>query len=82
MGDQTIQIARDNICPFCGKKEATLLCDMPSDTIVRHTRGKGFDAFTVTCDKKICTECTTRVRGFDFCPDCVKMVKMTPKGIK
>lgn len=45
MGDQTIQIARDNICPFCGKKEATLLCDMPSDTIVRHTRGKGFDTF-------------------------------------
>nr|DAL55571.1 MAG TPA_asm: putative cytoplasmic protein [Caudoviricetes sp.] len=36
----------------------------------------------MTCDRKICTECTTRVNMFDFCPDCVRKIKITPKGVK
>ena len=53
-------------CEFCGN-EATLLCDMPAKKIVHHARGLGFSTTALTCDKKICVDCTTRIRGFDFC---------------
>lgn len=82
MGDVVKHISKENLCPFCKKREATLLCDMPHSTIVTHARGSGFKSYTMTCDKKICTECTTRVNGFDFCPDCVKKIKITPEGVK
>lgn len=72
----------DKICPFCGKREAKLLCDMPVNKVIRHARGDCFYSHIMTCDKMICTECTTRVNGFDFCPDCVKMIKITQKGIR
>lgn len=73
---------KDKICPFCRKREATLLCDMPVNKVIRHARGYGFDSHILTCDKMICTECTTRVNGFDFCPDCVKTIKITQKGVR
>lgn len=79
MGDVVKHIPKDDLCPFCKKKESTLLCDMPVNTVITHARGSGFKSYTMTCDKKICTECTTRVNGFDFCPDCVKRIKITPK---
>ena len=82
MGDVVKHIPKDDLCPFCKKKESTLLCDMPVNTVITHARGSGFKSYTMTCDKKICTECTTKVNGFDFCPDCVKRIKITPKGGK
>lgn len=82
MGDIVKHIPKEDLCPFCKKRKATLLCDMPHSTIVTHARGSGFKSYTVTCDKKICTECTTRVNGFDFCPECVRTIKTTTKGVK
>lgn len=64
-------------CEFCGK-ESTLLCDMPSMLVVRST---DFVRRVLTCDKKLCRECATRVRGFDYCPDCVARIKMAKKGV-
>lgn len=75
-------IQEDDLCQFCRKRKATLLCDMPHSTIVRHARGSGFERYTMTCDKKICTECATRVNGFDFCPECIKKIKTAQKGVK
>lgn len=75
-------IPEDDLCQFCRKRKATLLCDMPRGKIIGHARGNGFDSHIMTCDRRICTECTTRVNGFDFCPDCVKMIKITQKGVR
>lgn len=82
MGDVVKYILKDDLCPFCKKTKATLLCDMPHSTVVTHARGSGFKSYIMTCDKKICTECTTRVNGFDFCPDCMKVIKSAPQGVK
>lgn len=82
MGDIVKHIPKKDLCPFCRKRKATLLCDMPHSTIVAHAKENGFKSYTVTCDKKICTECTTRVNGFDFCPECVRTIKTTTKGVK
>ena len=75
-------IPKDELCQFCKKRKATLLCDMPHSTITRHARGRGFESYTMTCDKKICTRCTTHINGFDFCPDCVRKIKATSKGMR
>lgn len=81
MGDTIKNIPKEDLCSFCGKRKSTLLCDMPVDMISIHAGGSGFRSHLITCDKKICTECTTRVNGFDFCPDCVQRIKITPKGV-
>ena len=75
MGDVIKHISKENLCLFCKKREATLLCDMPHSTIVTHARGSGFESRIITCDRRICTECATRVNGFDFCPECIKKIK-------
>nr|DAE65405.1 MAG TPA: putative tRNA pseudouridine synthase [Caudoviricetes sp.]DAV52688.1 MAG TPA: putative tRNA pseudouridine synthase B-Protein complex, Box H/ACA, snoRNP.95A [Caudoviricetes sp.] len=36
----------------------------------------------MTCDKPICDDCTTRVNGFDFCPDCIQKIKNAKRGLK
>jgi hypothetical protein len=82
MGDVVKHISKDDLCPFCKKRKATLMCDMPHSTVVTHARCSGFKSYIMTCDKKICTECTTRVNGFDFCPDCMKVIKSAPQGVK
>lgn len=80
MGDTIKHIPKEDRCQFCGK-QATILCDMPIGKVVRHARGAGFNGHILTCDKKICTGCTTRVSGFDFCPDCVRKIKAAKKGV-
>ena len=77
MGDTVKFIPEEDRCEFCGK-ESTLLCDMPRMTVVTSV---DFTRRVLTCDKRICRECTTRVREFDFCPDCVNAVKSTQKGV-
>ena len=66
-------------CSICRDlhKKAEFLCDMPIG-ITANTID--FKKRTLTCDKKLCRKCTTQVNGFDFCPDCVKQIKLTHKG--
>lgn len=71
-------IPKKDRCEFCGR-EATLLCDMPRK-IVSHARGSGFNITVLTCDKKICVKCATRVNGYDFCPECVQKIREARKG--
>lgn len=80
MGDAIKFIPKEDRCQFCNK-ESTLLCDMPAMQIVTHARKLGFNSKVLTCDKRICTSCTTRVNNFDFCPDCVQKIKTTKKGV-
>ena len=70
-------VPEEDRCQFCGR-EATLLCDMPSMTVVSSA---DFVRRVWTCDKRICTKCTTRVNAFDFCPECVKKIKLAKKGV-
>lgn len=62
-------------CDFCGK-EATLLCDMLKASIVTSV---DFKRHVLTCGKNICIECATKVGEFDYCPDCVKAIKMASR---
>lgn len=67
-------------CSVCGslKIKAEFLCDMPIGTTVNTI---DFKKRTLTCDKKLCRNCTTQVNGFDFCPDCIKKIKLQTRGI-
>ena len=77
MGNVVKFIPKEERCSFCGK-QATLLCDMPSMSIVTSI---DFKRTVFTCDKNICKDCTTRVGEFDYCPDCVKKIKLARKGV-
>lgn len=77
MADAIKFVPKEDRCQFCGK-EATLLCDMPYMEVVSSA---DFKRRVCTCDKRICNECTTRVGSFDFCPDCVKKIKLAKKGV-
>ena len=74
-------IPADERCDFCKRREATLLCDVPVMKVVSHARGCGFESDILTCDRKMCENCATRVHGFDYCPDCIQRIKMARKGI-
>ena len=67
-------------CSFCKslKVKAEFLCDMP---IAKTWNTIDFNRAIQTCDKKLCRNCTTQVNGFDFCPDCIKKIKLTTKGV-
>lgn len=74
-------IPKKDRCQFCGR-ESTLLCDMPAGKVVSHARGLGFNSTVLTCDKKICVKCATRVNGYDFCPECVQKIRDARKGVE
>lgn len=67
-------------CSECGslKDKAEFLCDMP---IAKIWNTIDFNRAVKTCDKKLCRKCTTQINGFDFCPDCIKKIKLTTKGV-
>lgn len=67
-------------CDFCGslRVKAEFYCDMP---VMRIKTTVDFKERILTCDKKLCRKCTTSVNGFDFCPDCVRKIKTTTKGV-
>ena len=67
-------------CDFCKRREATLLCDVPVMKTIRYGREE-IESYTVTCDRKLCEYCTTRVHGFDYCPDCIRKIKTARKGV-
>lgn len=64
-------IGNRGICRYCGRNEATQLCDMPKHTAVTTIRRN----YVKTCDNPICPECATRFRGFELCPDCVEELR-------
>lgn len=65
-------------CAFCHRR-SNWLCDMPRGTV---TASFDFVTRTLTCDKPICDDCTTRVNGFDFCPDCIQKIKNAKRRLK
>ncbi len=67
-------------CDFCGdlKTKAEFFCDMP---VMKIQTTEDFETCIFTCDKKLCRKCTTRINGFDFCPDCIRKIKSTIKGV-
>ena len=76
-------IPEDDLCQFCRKRKATLLCDMPRGKIIApYARNLGLENHIMTCDRRICTECTTRVNGFDFFLFCIEKIKTAQKGVK
>ena len=74
-------------CSFCGslKQKAEFLCDMPIGTTFPISTGRfmkiDFKKRILTCDKLLCRNCTTQVNGFDFCPNCIKEIKLKTRGI-
>ena len=64
-------ISKRGMCGYCGKKEATQLCDMPKHTIAVGIRR----SYVKTCDNPMCPECATKFRGFELCPDCVEELR-------
>lgn len=77
MGHKVIKIIPPKErCNFCNK-QAEFLCYMPIGTTMSTI---DFKKKTITCDKKMCANCATRVGAFDFCPSCVNKIKSTKKG--
>lgn len=74
-------IPADERCDFCKRREATLMCDVPVMKVASHAKDVGFDSHIITCDRKLCENCTTRVYGFDYYPDCIQKIKTARKGI-
>ncbi|SFL09928.1 hypothetical protein SAMN02983006_00181 [Halanaerobium salsuginis] len=76
MPDTLIKLP-ENRCYFCGKREATLLCDKVKGEIrAIDVGGPGvLSSGIITCDKPICEKCATHIDGADYCPDCVEKLK-------
>ena len=67
------------ICEECNKREATRLCDYDIGyNIDLEGRGK---VKRVTCDKKLCTECATKINNKDYCKEHIKALKKEFGGV-
>ena len=75
----------ENPCPFCGKNEATQLCDFVVDyiwTSMKDDHGRIMGAQHQTCVNPMCTECTTKAPGYEFCPTCAELYEYVRKTHK
>lgn len=73
-----IQIPKE-ICEECKKREATRLCDYDIGyNIDLEGRGK---IKRVTCDKKLCVECTTKINNKDYCKKHIEALKQELRGV-
>lgn len=76
--DKIIQIPKV-ICEECRKREATRLCDynigynIDLEGLGRRKR--------ITCDKKLCTKCASRINNKDYCKEHTKALKQELGGI-
>ena len=80
-----ILIMPENPCPFCGKNEATQLCDFVVDytwTSLKDDHGIIMGSRTVTCDNAVCKECSTRIASHDICPTCAELYEYVRKNHK
>lgn len=67
------------ICEECKKREATRLCDYEiGHNIDLVGPGK---AKIVTCDKKLCVECATKINNKDYCKEHIKALKEELGGV-
>jgi hypothetical protein len=73
-----IFIKPENPCPFCGKNEATQLCDFVVDYIWTSMMGAQHE----TCDNAMCTDCATKATAYEFCPTCAKLYEYVRKNHK
>lgn len=73
-----IQIPKE-ICEECKKREATRLCDYDIGyNIDLEGRGK---IKRVTCDKKLCVECATKINNKDYCKEHIEALKQELRGV-
>lgn len=76
-------IPENERCEFC-KEKATLLCDAivgqycghPPMEMIKDPFGNPYKRLKdtnmyVTCDRKLCEKCTTKIRMMDICPFCI-----------
>ncbi len=67
------------ICEECHKREATILCDYDIGyNIDLEGRGK---VKRVTCDKKLCIKCATKIDNKDYCKKHIKALKQELGGV-
>ncbi len=75
--DKIVQLPQI-ICEECHKREATRLCDYDIGyNIDLAGRGK---IKRVTCDKKLCTECVTKINNKDYCKEHIEALKKELEG--
>lgn len=78
-------LSSEQRCSICHKRKAEYLCDMPTARVkllhIKRENGvtdyaNSFKWTTLTCDRKVCKECTVEV-GADihFCKRCIKKLK-------
>jgi hypothetical protein len=82
---KVIEVGELHACSICHKRQATILCDMPTGRIkTMHMRlpngltdyENSFKEYTTTCDKAVCEECATEINpGVHFCCECLLKLK-------
>ena len=80
-----ILIKPEHPCPFCGKNEATQLCDFVVDyiwTSMKDDHGRIMGAQHETCDNTMCTDCATKATAYEFCPTCTELYEYVQKNHK
>ena len=81
MGD-VIKVGKFIKCSICGKRQATILCDMPKGSVKNlHWKNSdgttdyknSFKEYTKTCDREVCEKCCKEV-GHDrhICKICIE----------
>lgn len=67
------------ICEECKKREATRLCDYEiGHNIDLVGPGK---AKRVTCDKKLCVKCATKINNKDYCKKHIEAIRQELGGV-
>lgn len=67
------------LCEECKIREATRLCDYDIGyNIDLEGRGK---VKRVTCDKKLCIKCATKINNKDYCKKHIKALKQELGGV-
>lgn len=84
MGD-VIEVGKFIKCSICGKRQATISCDMPIGSIKNLHWKKldgttdyenSFKEYTKTCDRVVCNKCAKEI-GYDrhICKICLAKLK-------
>ena len=72
-----------NVCVFCKKREATLLCDKVTGVMTYAGHPPKINGVTqnwpmesiMHCSRPMCEKCATNITGMDLCPKCLKEIK-------
>lgn len=73
MGDVSIFVPKAELCQVCHKRPATRLCDviLGEATYFDLPKRGEFSKETLTCDKKICDQCSIKINeNTDICRHC------------